>query len=70
MVKKVCRNQSKSIKFVTSGTGHVDGIKNEQTITHQLLIRIKQNSSDRKSCETADAKNLVVKVTHLVPGPF
>ena len=25
--KKLCRNQSKSIKFVTSCTGHVDGMK-------------------------------------------
>ena len=25
--QKFCRNQSKSIKFVTSGVGHVDGMK-------------------------------------------
>ena len=47
------------------------GCRNEQTITHQLLIGINQNFSDRKwSCSTADAKTFVVKVTHLVPGPF
>ena len=27
--QKLCRNQSKSIKFVTSCAGHVDGMKKE-----------------------------------------
>ena len=47
--QKLCRNQSKSIKFVTSCAGHVDGMKKcVDNSPHQLLIRINQNSSDRK----------------------
>ena len=34
--------------MLTSCVGHVDGMKNKQTITHQLLVRIKQNSLDTK----------------------
>ena len=37
--RKCCRNQSKSIKFVTSCAGHVDGMKkyigDSPSITHQ-----------------------------------
>ena len=41
------RRLPKSIKIVTTCDGHVEGMKKE-TMNHQLLVKIKQNSSDRK----------------------
>ena len=41
--RKSCRNQSKSIKFMTSCAGHVDGMK-KQTGNNNLLI-IRQNQA-------------------------
>ena len=36
-----------------------------------FLLNLKeQQKSGRSFCATADAKHLVVKVTHSVPGPF
>ena len=58
-----CQHQAKSIKFVKSCAGHVDGLK-KRIENNSLLIRINQNSSDRKCMVFADAKHLVVKVAH------
>ena len=42
--KASCRNQSKSIKFVTSCAGHVDGMKklidNDLSITRQNQVKL------------------------------
>ena len=42
--RKSCRNQSKSIKFVTSCAGHVDGMKeridNNSSITHKNQTKL------------------------------
>ena len=40
--QKCCRDQSKSIKLVTSCAGHVHGIKKLIDINSSLLIRFRQ----------------------------
>ena len=35
---KLCQNQSKSIKFVTSCAGHIDGMKNKLVIAHSKSL--------------------------------
>ena len=39
-------------------------------ITYSLESTKTLQAESTWSCATADAKNLVVKVTHSVPGPF
>ena len=48
--RKSCRNQSKSINFVTSCTGHVDGMKkyigNNSSIPHQNQVELFREEVD------------------------
>ena len=48
--QKLCRNQSKSIKFVTSCVGHVDGMKkeigNNSEIPRQNQVKLFREEAD------------------------
>ena len=48
--RKSCRNQSKSIKFVTSCAGHVDGMKkeidNNSSTTRQNQVKLFREEVD------------------------
>ena len=58
---------------MTSCAGHVDGkkeINRQQLINYSLESTKTLQTESAWSCATADAKNLVVKITHSVPGPF
>ena len=50
--RKSCQNQSKSIKFVTSCAGHVDGMKkytdNNSSITRQNQVKLFREELKRR----------------------
>ena len=57
---------------MTSCAGHVDGMK-KRTVNNSSITRQNQPKLFRYKVHgfaTAAAKHFVVKVTHLVPGPF
>ena len=52
-------------------TCSLDEKMNKQLLINYSSESIKALQRERTwSCTTADAKNLVVRVTHSVPGPF